>query len=99
MRKFLEKAKAAYHRYKAELALVDWGDVTVRALKTFAQVALTYAFTALAGVDFSEEISGTFWLGFALSAGSAGVSAAWNSVLIPVLNCGKHAQNEDDTNG
>lgn len=99
MREFRYKVKTAWAGYCAELALVDWGDVFIRALKTFAQVAVTYAFTALAGVDFSEEISGTFWLGFALSAGSAGVSAAWNSVLIPALNSGKRSSNENDLNG
>lgn len=94
MRSFFEKAKAAWGRYAAELAKVDWGDVFVRAFKTFVQVALTYGFTALAGVDFSEKPSDKFWIGFALSAGSAGVSAVWNSVLIPALGSGASAKEE-----
>ena len=79
----------AWNGYVDELKQIDWADVTVRATKTFVQIAITYAVTALAGVNFSKELGSTFWIGFILSAGSAGVSAAWNTVLMPVLNKGK----------
>lgn len=85
----MAKLMIAWNRYKEELKQIDWADVAVRALKTFFQIAITYAVTALTGVNFAKDLSGTFWLGFALSAGSAGVSAAWNTVLMPVLSPGK----------
>lgn len=96
MKMFFDKVKTAWVKYRLELGLIDWADVTVRALKTFIQVAITYAVTALTGVNFAKELSGTFWLGFLLSAGSAGISAAWNSVLMPVLNAGKARTSLDD---
>ena len=89
MKNALKKLKAAGHKYYLELLAIDWADVTVRAMKTFFQIAITYAVTALTGVNFAKDLSGTFWLGFALSAGSAGVSAAWNTVLMPLLSPGK----------
>lgn len=92
----IEKLKIAWGEYKTELTLIDWADVTIRALKTFVQVAITYAATALTGINFAKELSGAFWLGFMLSAGSAGVSAAWNSVLMPVLNPNKAKSSLDD---
>lgn len=92
----IEKLKIAWSKYKNELTLIDWADVTIRALKTFVQVAITYAATALTGINFTKELSDTFWLGFMLSAGSAGVSAAWNSVLMPVLNANRAGLTLDD---
>ena len=94
MKNAFRKLKAAGHKYYMELLAIDWADVIVRAAKTFAQIAITYALTALTGVNFSKELSGTFWIGFILSAGSAGVSAAWNSVLMPVLSKGKTGMDE-----
>lgn len=88
------RLSAAWRKYTEELKQIDWADVIVRAAKTFAQIAITYALTALTGVNFSKELSGTFWIGFILSAGSAGVSAAWNSVLMPVLSKGKTGMDE-----
>lgn len=90
----MAKLMIAWNRYKEELKQIDWADVVVRAVKTFVQIAITYAVTALTGVNFSKELSGTFWIGFLLSAGSAGVSAAWNSVLMPVLSRGKTGMDE-----
>ncbi len=89
MKNAFEKLKIAWRKYYMELRAIDWADVTIRAMKTFFQIAITYALTALTGVNFAKDLSGTFWLGFALSAGSAGVSAAWNTVLMPVLSPGK----------
>lgn len=91
------KLKTMWIQYKTELkATVKWDDVLERSFKTFIQIAVTYAFTALAGVNFSKELSGTFWIGFLLSAGSAGISATWNTVLLPVLYPGKTKTSMDD---
>ena len=65
---------------------VDWKDVLIRAGKTFAQTALSYLITNLAGVDFfGGDATEAFWIGLALSAGAAGLSAVWNGVIGPVL--------------
>lgn len=65
---------------------VDWADVLTRAGKTFLQTAISYGMAALNGVDFfGGNLGKTFWVGLALSAGAAGLSAAWNGVIRPIL--------------
>ena len=64
---------------------IDWKDVGIRALKTFAQTAASYLITNLAGVNFFGSMSDTFWVGLALSAGAAGLSAAWNGIIAPIF--------------
>lgn len=66
--------------------MIDWKDVAVRAVKTFAQTAVSYLVTNLAGVDFFDGSLGeTFWLGLVLSAGAAGASAVWNGIIQPLF--------------
>lgn len=65
---------------------IDWRDVLVRAGKTFLQTAGAYLIAALGGVDFFAGDKGeTFWVGLALSAGAAGLSAVWNGVIAPLF--------------
>ncbi len=65
---------------------IDWKDVATRALKTFVQSAGAYLIASLSGVDFfGGDMTATFWLGLALSAGAAGLSAVWNGVLAPIF--------------
>ena len=62
-------------------------DVLFRAVKTFIEAVVACLVAALSGVDIT--VGGkdkTFWLGLAISAGSAGLSAAWNGVIQPWLN-------------
>lgn len=64
----------------------NWKDIIVRAVKTFVQTAGSYAIAALSGVDFFEgNKSETFWVGVVVSAGAAGISAVWNTVLSPIF--------------
>lgn len=68
----------------------DWKDVIIRAIKTFVQTACSYIIANLAGVNFFEGQTGeTFWIGLALSAGAAGLSAVWNGILAPLFPSGK----------
>ena len=65
---------------------VNWKDVLLRAGKTFVQTAGSYLIAALGGVDFfGGNVNATFWVGLALSAGAAGLSAVWNGVVGPIV--------------
>lgn len=65
---------------------VDWKDVLIRALKTFFQTAGSVFVAALSGVNFADKKSDMFWIGLAMSAGAAGLSAVWNGVLSPLFD-------------
>jgi hypothetical protein len=72
---------------------IDWKDVLIRAVKTFAQTAVSYVMAALNGVDFfAGNLGKTFWVGLALSTGAAGLSAAWNGVIQPVFAACKQSE-------
>ena len=59
-------------------------DILIRAIKTFIQTAGAYLIANLSGVDFFDANSTkAFWAGILLSAGAAGISAVWNTVLLP----------------
>lgn len=61
-------------------------DVAVRAVKTFLETAGSYLIANLSGIDFSAGTPGrAFWLGLALSTGAAGLAAAWNGVIAPLI--------------
>lgn len=68
---------------------LNWNDIGVRAVKTFIQSAVSYLVINLSGVNFFDgNIGDTFWVGLALSAGAAGMSAVWNTVLQPLFKEG-----------
>lgn len=65
---------------------IDWKDVGIRALKTFLETAFFYMITAFTELNpFEGELNDVAWFGLVLSAGAAGVSAAWNGVIAPVF--------------
>lgn len=67
-------------------------DVLFRAIKTFLETAGAYLLAHLTGVNFFEGNPGkTFWIGLALSTGAAGLAAAWNGVLAPLLKTKEEA--------
>ena len=61
-------------------------DVLVRAFKTFWQSALSYLILSLTGFNFgTDTLSKRVIIGLILSAGAAGLSAAYNGVIGPFL--------------
>lgn len=63
---------------------IDWKDVAVRAAKTFIETAVAVFAAGLNGVDLFATEQG-FWVGLAVSAGSAGISAVWNGLIEPLV--------------
>ncbi len=61
-------------------------NIIERAFKTFIETAVSYLIAHLAGANFFDnDQPRTFWIGAALSAGAAGLSAVWNGVLQPLV--------------
>ncbi len=67
-------------------------DITIRAFKTFWQAAVGYAIANLAGINFCDgNATKTVLAGVVASALAAGLSAAWNGVISPLMSGGvKH---------
>lgn len=63
---------------------VNWKDVLIRSVKTFAETAFAFLVAELAGVEVFAVEKG-MWISIALSAGAAGIAAVWNGVVEPVL--------------
>lgn len=63
---------------------VNWKDVAVRAVKTFAQAFLAFAGTELTGMDLFAIDKG-MWVAVGISAAAAGISAVWNGMIEPVV--------------
>jgi hypothetical protein len=61
--------------------IMNWKDIFVRAGKTFVQAFVSALIVSLTGVNlFATADQENFWLGVLMSAGAAGVSAAWNII-------------------
>lgn len=63
---------------------VNWKDVAVRAVKTFAEAFIACVGAELAGMDLFA-IDKSVWCAVGLSAAAAGISAVWNGVIEPLL--------------
>ena len=63
---------------------IDWKDVLVRALKTFAEAVIAFLGAELAGVDIFHADK-SVWCALGISAAAAGVSAAWNAMIEPAV--------------
>lgn len=63
---------------------VNWKDVAVRAVKTFAQAFLAFVGTELTGMDLFAIDKG-MWCAVGISAAAAGISAVWNGMIGPAV--------------
>lgn len=63
---------------------IDWKDVFVRALKTFAEAVIAFLGAELAGVDIFHADK-SVWCALGISAAAAGVSAVWNAMIEPAV--------------
>ena len=63
---------------------VNWKDVAIRAIKTFAEAFIAFLGAELAGVDMFA-MKKDMWAAVGISAASAGISAVWNGMIEPVL--------------
>ena len=63
---------------------MNWRDVLIRSVKTFAETAFTFLVAEMAGVELFAADKG-MWISLALSAGAAGAAAVWNGVIEPLL--------------
>lgn len=71
---------------------VNWRDVWVRAVKTFAQAAiadLTANLTILSGALGDSSALRTLAISVGVGALAAGISAVWNGVISPLLQAKK----------
>lgn len=72
------------------LAMIDWKDVGIRALKTFIQTFVAVFGQDLIGVNlFDGTTTEVMWCGMFLSALAAAASAVWNGVLTPIFKATK----------
>lgn len=61
---------------------MNYKDITIRAVKTFAQAFV--AFVSASGLDFAHISKWSFVEKVLVSACVAGASAVWNVVLVPI---------------
>ena len=63
---------------------VNWKDVAIRAIKTFAEAFLAFLGAELTGMDIFA-MDKDVWCAVGISAAAAGISAVWNGVVEPML--------------
>jgi len=63
---------------------INWKDVFVRAIKTFAEAFIACVGAEVAGMDIFA-IDKSMWAAVGISAAAAGISAVWNGMIEPVV--------------
>lgn len=63
---------------------INWKDVFVRAIKTFAEAFIACVGAEVAGMDIFA-IDKSMWAAVGISAAAAGISAVWNGMIEPVI--------------
>lgn len=63
---------------------VNWKDVAIRAIKTFAQAFMACVGAELSGMDLFA-IDKSMWCAVGISAAAAGISAVWNGMIEPAV--------------
>ena len=67
---------------------INWKDVAVRAIKTFAEAFIACIGAELSGMDIFA-IDKKMWAVAGISALAAGISAVWNGIVEPALKPAK----------
>lgn len=63
---------------------VNWKDVAVRALKTFAEAFIAFLMAEVSGAELFAMDKG-MWCAVVISAAAAGISAVWNGMIEPAV--------------
>ena len=63
---------------------VNWKDVAVRALKTFAEAFVAFVMAEVSGAELFMMDKG-MWIAVGISAAAAGISAVWNGMIEPAV--------------
>ena len=63
---------------------VNWKDVAVRALKTFAEAFVAFVMAEVSGAELFTMDRG-MGIAVGISAAAAGVSAVWNGMIEPAV--------------
>lgn len=63
---------------------INWKDVAVRAVKTFAEAFIACVGAEIAGMDIFA-IDKSVWAAVGISAAAAGISAVWNGMVEPMV--------------
>lgn len=65
---------------------IDWKDVGVRSFKTFLEAFLTYASTALAGIQYGDGTTAdTVLIGILFCGVCTAVTTVINGVILPLF--------------
>lgn len=68
------------------MSKIDWKDVGIRSFKTFLEAFLTYAATAIAGIQYGNgSFEDTVWIGALFCGVCTGITAVINGVIIPLF--------------
>ena len=68
------------------MSKINWKDVGIRSFKTFLEAFLTYAATAIAGIQYGNgSIEDTVWIGALFCGVCTGITAVINGVIIPLF--------------
>lgn len=63
---------------------VNWKDVAIRAVKTFAEAFIAFLMAEVSGAELFAMDKG-MWCAVVISAAAAGISAVWNGMIEPAV--------------
>lgn len=63
---------------------INWKDVVIRAVKTFAEAFVAFVMAEVSGAELFAMDKG-MWFAVGISAAAAGISAVWNGMIEPAV--------------